>query len=360
MKFIILFIISMILTLACNKSSKSSSSGTTSVDFTKLKPDCYQAYSSSSIITTGDFSGAIGVTKTTWNDPHVLKVGANFWMYASSDDNFDHNIKIYRLISTDGISWIPNPTTPVLTKTATKFDSQAVETPSVVNFNGQYHIFWTGYSDYTDTKTFKIGHAVSSDGITFVKDATHLLAATDPSGAPNLDFNQFLVAEPAAVVFNNKIYLYFTALGANTSVGTTLQVIGLTTSADGTSWSTPVSTLLPDQAQYSRGSPDYYKGFSTPSAVAMDGKVHLYYDVVQTDSGGSLFSQVKLHHAVSSNGLNSWTQDSTQIYDRSHFSWTATEIRSPSAYLNSQKLMLWFAGHSSSSDLGIGLATCSL
>ena len=332
---------------------------TLSPDFSKMTPDCYTSDPSNPLITSGDFSADLGIGTTQWNDPHVIKVGAEYWMYASADDNFDHDIKIYRLVSTDGVNWAPNPSTAVLEKSAGKFDARSTETPAVVYFSGKYHMFWTGYTDENDTKTWKIGHATSLDGITFTKDAAALLGPTDPNGAVNLDFNQYLVAEPAPVVFNNKIYLYFTAVGGNIGVGTTLQVIGLTTSADGVSWSAPVSALEPSQAQYPRGNPDYYKGFSTPNAIFMNGEIHVYIDVVVTDAGGSLFSQQKLHHARSSDGLTLWVHDSSEIFDRGDSAWTSTEIRSPSLYLEGSNLLLWYAGHSGIT-LGIGVATCDL
>lgn len=332
----------------------------TAPDFSKLVPNCFNPYSLNSIITTGDFNADLGFTKTTWNDPHVIKVGSQYWMYASSDDNFNHDIKIYRLISSDGINWALSPTTPILQKSAGQFDAQATETPAVVYFNGKYHLFWTGYTDYNDTKTFKIGHATSDDGVNFTKDALHIVAPTDPSGAPNLDFDQFLVAEPAPVVFNNKLYLYFTAVGANLSVSTTLQVIGVTTSDDGITWTAPVSALTPDQTLYPRGAPNYIKGYSTPFAIAMDNKVHLFFDIAKTDAAGTAFSQIKIHHASSSDGLTNWVQDSSEIFDKSEYSFTGTEIRSPSALLDGKTLMLWFAGHTDVTDLGIGYSTCSL
>lgn len=340
---------------ACNSPKSKSSSGSPNLtpDFSKLIPSCFSAYSTSSIITTGDFSAALGLTKTTWNDPHVIKVGSQFWMYASSDDNFNGNIKIYRLISNDGINWNADPTTPVLQRSAGQFDSVSTETPAVVYFNNQYHMFWTGYSNSGDVGTFAIGHAVSNDGINFTKDAGAIVTPTLPYGAANLDFNQFLVAEPGPVVFNNQIYLYFTALGANAGVSTTLQVIGLTRSSDGVTWSAPVEVLQPNQAQYPRAT---YKGFSTPHAIALNGKVHLFYDVFED----TISKQVRLHHAVSDNGVSGWTQDSTAIYDRSAFVWTADEIRSPAAYLNGTNLMFWFAGNSNVNDLGIGYSPCDL
>jgi predicted GH43/DUF377 family glycosyl hydrolase len=277
-------------------------------------------------------------------------------MYASADNNFDQDIKIYRLTSSDGLNWSLNPTSAVLSKGTGSgdWDRKSVETPAVIFFQNQYYMFYTGYpTTQSDATSYKIGYATSSDGITWTKKSM-LLAPTSPLTAPNLDFNQYIVAEPAPVVFNGKIYLYFTAVGANVSVGTTLQTIGLVESADGNSWSSPSQVLIPDQTLYPRGS--NWKGYSTPHAVVLDNKMNLFVSVV-TDSP---FSQVKIHRIVSENGKNNWVHDSKEIYDKSKFSWTSNQIRSASVLLNGTDLFLWFAGDASVNDLGIGQAHCKL
>ena len=328
-------------------------------DFSKLIPSCFTPHGSNPLIVSGDYAAELGLGTPQWNDPHIIKVGTQYWMYASADDNFNHDIKVYRLVSTDLVNWTVNPTTPVLEKTAAAFDSRSTETPAVVFFQGQYHMFWTGYTDETDISTWKIGHAVSSDGINFTKDVSPLVEPSDPGGAPNLDFDQYLVAEPAPVVFNNQIYLYFAAAGANIGVGTVLHVVGLITSSDGLVWSAPQSVLEPDQTTYPRNAPDYFKGYSTPHAVVLDDEVHLFFDVVRTDAAGTLFNQEKLHHAVSSNGITVWSQDPTHLIDKNDAGWTSVEVRSPAIYLEGTSLTMWYAGHTGLT-LGIGLATCAL
>lgn len=334
-------------------------------DFTKLASNCFTANPATPILTRGTPNTSF---QADWNDPSVIKVGNEYWMYASSDDNFDISVNIYRLTSSDGKSWTLNPATPVLSpdrSSGSTWDHQSVETPSVVYFNGKYHMFYTGYPvHYTQTKTYKIGHATSTDGIAWTRDANNpVVVPTDPTNPnpagtyPNFDFNQWLAAEPAAVVFNNKIYLYFSTVGANVTVGTTWQVIGLTTSADGTAWSTPQSVLDPDLTLYPRAT---WQGYSTPMAAVLDGKVHLFFDVAQD----SPWQQLKLHHAVSSDGITGWTHDSSAIFSNSSFSWTNEEIRSPSVLLDGTTLHMWFAGTQSAvgvaPTLNIGHAQCGL
>jgi predicted GH43/DUF377 family glycosyl hydrolase len=297
------------------------------------------------IIKTGDF-----FANSNWNDPHVMKQGNTWVMYASASQNFDENIKIYRLESDNGISWKLSPQAPVLERTAGSWDSKSVETPAVVYFMNKYHMFYTGYATkYSDVLDFKIGHAVSDDGISWTKDPSFMLAPTNPRGSVNLDFNQFVVAEPGPVVFNNSIYLYFTAMGGNTTVGTTWQVIGVTI-FDGTSWTKPQLALTPDLDRYPRSS---YVGYSTPSAVVYNGKVHLYFDIVSDP-----WKQQAISHAVSADGLSNWTCDAKPLLQRSDFAWTADEIRSPSVVID-KDIMMYFAGNTQTS-LGIGLKTFDL
>lgn len=297
-----------------------------------------------------------------WNDPHVLYRDGQFIMYASSDISWDGIVKIYRLTSPDGKNWtLSNSGNPVLGPSASGWDSHCTETPAVVYFNGEYHMFYTGYDvayDYTNNdagtpldpydddiapKHFRIGHATSNDGITWTKDTTNnpIVSPTAPYVAPNLDFNQTVIGEPGPVVFNNKIYLYFTAAGGQLDVGTTWQTIGLVTSSNGTNWDTPRRVLTPDLAQYPRTTGDQYIGYSTPNAIVINDKVHLYYDVALN----SPWTQVKIHHGYSPDGETGWTQDSAPLLNREDHLWTASEIRSPAPLIYNNNLYLYYAGH---------------
>jgi predicted GH43/DUF377 family glycosyl hydrolase len=295
------------------------------------------------IIKTGDFFAG-----SNWNDPFVLDVNGKFVMYASASRNFDQNVKIYRMESDDGISWKLNPASAVFEKSfdLNDWDSRSVETPAVVYFNGNYHLFYTGYKTvYSDAGNYKIGHAVSSDGIHWNRDYSFLLKPTHPNAIPNMDFNQYVVGEPAPVVFNNKIYLYFTAVGMDAGLNKTLQVIGVTI-YDGNSWSTPVLALKPDQNIYPRSG---FVGYSTPNAMVKNNRMHLYFDIVQDP-----WKQVKIHHAESMDGISGWQTDTTALLNREDYTWTENEILAPSAVYKDSKTYLWFAGNKGT-DLGIGL-----
>jgi len=172
-------------------------------------------------------------------------------------------------------------------------------------------------------------------------------------------------------VYNGRIYLYFTALGGDAALNNSLQVIGLIESSDGINWSAPQLVLKPDQNIYPRvvaggNGKDGWAGYSTPNAIVINNSVHLFFDVAYSkDTGSGVFDwlQLRLHHALSPDGVTGWVQDSAAIRSNTDFTWTATEIRSPSALLDGSVLRLYFAGDyvsGSTFDFGIGMMNCDL
>jgi hypothetical protein len=327
------------------------------VDASKITPGCFQGG------TTRELQIGSGFPNADWNDPHVIKVGGEYWMYASSNLGFPPTppspVQIYRFTSTDAVNWTLDPMTAVLTVSAGQWDQGGVETPAIVSFGGKYHMFWTGYPDPWPNlvaPNFRIGHATSMDGITWTKDASFLLG---PSSSVPGHFAEYIVGEPGPVVFNNMLYVYFSAVGVDAGLMNSLQVVGVMTSSDGVAWSAPALALKPDQTVYPRGMD--WVGYSTPNAVVIAGKVHVFFDVAN-NHGDNTWTQEALHHAYSADGLTGWTQDPAPIRRPADFVWTQREIRSPNALLDGTTLRLHFAGDNLfvTGAWGIGQMTCSL
>ncbi|HEX7928063.1 MAG TPA: hypothetical protein VF678_10750 [bacterium] len=334
---------------ACGSSGGSSSGGggraALPIDATKVTPTCFVGGETPLIDNTAPDPD------WTYNDPHVLKVNGTYWMYASSTDNFDFPVLLYRLTSTDNVHYTRHPAAPILEPDPGAWDGGGVETPAVVRFKGKYHLFWTGYpievgAEGYDVFDFRIGHATSTDGVHWTRNPNNpIVAPSSELGEPVLEENywyQFIVGEPGPVVYDDKIYLYFTAVGANVPLNTSLQVVGLTTSSDGNTWSAPQLAIEPDQTLFPRD--EDWIGYSTPNAIVLDGAVHLFYDVAHQPDGGD-WKQWRLHHSWSPDGATGWTPDTAPLATVGEYPWNTDEVRSADAFLDGQTLRLYYAGH---------------
>lgn len=318
----------------------------------------------SPVIRAGDF-----LEKSLWNDPSVLKVGGGYVMYMTTSvkEPFKPPVLPFRAVSPDGLKWRLQPATPLMDVSATPFVS--IETPSVVFFKGEYHMYFSGVYPPGKVPAMEIGHATSPDGIRWTKDPRPVIT----SSGNVREWTGYAVAEPGALVVGDKLHVYFTALGERPSGSPPqLQNIGLAISADGRSFDKPrialsQSALYPPQSGF--------PGYSTPSALADEDNVHLFFDVVHFQKGAKPeWRQVAIHHAVSRDGGLTFTEDRAPLLRRDDTSWAKSgEIIGPAAIIDGQEVKLWFGSHGSYDELGnlvkrgwkgpefgIGMATTSL
>jgi len=280
-----------------------------------------------------------------WNDPSVIKVDDEYVMYLSTsvDEPFVPPILPFRAVSKNGIDWTLSPNRPLLSAEKTPFENN--ETPNVIRYKGQYHMYYTGVYPAGDIPSMAIGHAVSEDGITWVNDNQAILEAT----GDHREWNGYLVAEPGAVVFNDTIYLYYTAMGSRPGNNPPqLQSIGLVTSTDGRTFGNQQKVL----AQSATYPPEKgFVGYSTPAALVHDEKIHLVYDIAAYgEHNEPQWAQLAIHHAMSRDGIN-FEEDELPMLTRNDFSWTSGEIIGPTMLIDDDKVKLWFHGHVSYVEL---------
>lgn len=288
-------------------------------------------YSQEPILEYGD-----GIASSPWNDPTILKEGDQYMMYISGVEGgilFTDELATYRWVSDDGYSWTLSPNTPVLVAEAGTFYEGGVETPSVVKHNGVYHMYNTCYTENVPSD-FKISHATSDDGLTWVVDA-------DPFFAPAGDnWNDEIVAEPGAMIKDDTIFVFFTAIG---SVGT--QTIGLAKTMDGSTILDTMNLVSIPRDVYPQE--ELYVGLSTPSATMVGDTIYLFTDVAQTVLGR--WTQVALHQFKSYGNLSKWYYDPHPIHVMEDFDWThgnyLSEIRSITPLWDGDKLRIWYAGN---------------
>ena len=294
----------------------------------------FTPYTQNPVINYGD--DLIG---SPWNDPTVLKENGQYIMYTSGvQGGLNHptdTISIYRWLSSDGYSWSLNPTLPVLEPVAGTYYEGGVETPSVVFYKGEYHMYNTIYVQ-NNAYDFKISHATSLNGITWQIDSSFIL---EP--ASNLTWMDTIVAEPGVMVKDDTLYLFYTAAS---SLGGFR--IGLVRSLDGHNFiDTTLTATLPTDV-YQNG--NNYVGLSTPSPILIGDTIYLFTDVAQNVFGNN-WMQVALHQFKSYGDITKWHHDSVPIHTRSDFPWTngnyLAEIRSITPLLDGNRLRIWYAGH---------------
>lgn len=298
----------------------------------------YIPYSQNPIIKYGD-----EIPGTPWNDPVVLKENGQYLMYTSGvQGGINHpndTIGIYRWISNDGYAWSLNPITPVLDAIPGSYYQGGVETPSIVFYKGQYHLYTSVYAQNSPF-AFKIAHATSSDGINWQMDT---IVALEPT--LRLNWMNAIVAEPGVLVKQDTLYLFFSAVSLTGG-----QNIGLVRSIDGVQFiDTTLTARLPKSVYPSSNN---YLGLSTPSPLLVGDTIYLFTDVIQNVFGNN-WTQVALHQFKSYNDINKWYSDAIPIHTRADFPWTngnyQAEIRSICALLDSNRIRIWYAGHNISS-----------
>lgn len=304
----------------------------------------FTAYAGNPIIRYGD-----GFENAAWNDPSVIKVGNQYIMYTTAADGIflseSNEVKVYRQISNDGINWTLNPTTPILEPLNGTYYDGGTETPSVLIKDGVYHMYTTCYPPGNDPSTYVIAHAVSTDGISWTMDSQPILE----SNLTDIFYSE-IVAEPGAIVYNDSIYVYFTAAGIVN--GSPMQGIGCIKSADGSNFGNPALAFSLPTDVYETS--DYW-GLSTPAALAINDSIYVFTDVAQTVNGNWL--QVALHQFKTDGTSGVWLHDSDPIHHMQDFTWTdgnyLSNLLAPSPLLEEDgTLRIWYAGHNVADIVG--------
>ena len=274
----------------------------------------------------------------SWADPTVLKVNNEYIMYASAMHggvSTPQPISIYRFTSLDGYSWVMNPSTPVFEPVNGTFYEGGIETPNVVFFNSEFHMYNTVYFQ-NDPFQFKISHATSPNGINWTMDNFPVIVPDS-----TVDWMSEIIGEPGALVKDDTLYLFYTGISNTGDVS-----IGLVRSLDGSSFfdTTQVVTIPRDVYPVVDG----YLGLSTPDATLVGDTIYLFTDIVRTDTFND-WNQVGLQQFKSYGDINKWYYDTTNIHMSSDFAWTdgnyLSQLLGVAPLMDGNRLRLWYWGY---------------
>ena len=99
------------------------------------------------------------------------------WKKLSSDADPDRTYKIGHAVSSDGINWVKEESRQVIADRLGTDESQAL--PTVIEIDGRYHMFFCFRQSFDFRKnkerSYRIGHAYSDDLMNWTRDDHHPL-----------------------------------------------------------------------------------------------------------------------------------------------------------------------------------------
>lgn len=129
-------------------------------------------------------------------DPAVVNFGGRYLMYHSAYIQGEKPLRIAIAESSDLDNWNHIGYIPI----DTEYEKNGNGAPSAIVLDGKVHMFYQTYGNWANDA---ICHAVSEDGITFIKDETN------PVFRPSKDWCCGRAIDADITVFNGRLYLYF-------------------------------------------------------------------------------------------------------------------------------------------------------
>lgn len=137
---------------------------------------------------------------------HMWYIFGAGWRKFSPDIPPDRTYKIGHAISSDGINWIKDEGRQIITDNLGVDESQAL--PSVIEINGRYHMFFCYRHSFDFRKNrergYRIGHAYSDDLTNWVRDDENPLLNVTPG-----DWDSDMLCYPHVFECDGKVYLLY-------------------------------------------------------------------------------------------------------------------------------------------------------
>ena len=147
-----------------------------------------------------------GFVKVIGDVFHMWYIFGVGWKKFSTDAAPDRTYKIGHAVSSDGINWVKEEARQVIADRLDADESQAL--PTVIGINGRYHMFfcYRHSSDFRKNKDrgYRIGHAYSDDLANWVRDDEH-----PHLDITNGDWDSEMMCYPHAFECDGKTYLLY-------------------------------------------------------------------------------------------------------------------------------------------------------
>jgi predicted GH43/DUF377 family glycosyl hydrolase len=249
--------------------------------------------------------------------------------------------KIGHATSDDGITWTKDVNNPVLTEgSVNSWENDIVNYPRVIVINNIFHMWYSGHKGTNYNRYGNIGHATSSDGSIWTKDANNPVITTGPAGT----WENSWISTGDIVYDGSKYHMWYSGADTLSSAGIR---IGHATSADAISW-----TKDPANPVLSAGGSGTWEKFRVelPSVVFDGTKYHMWY------SAGNIFNW-NIGYATSSNGVL-WIKDTGNpvILPGLSGSWDQSSVAVMSVLNSGSKFRMWYSGSKTNVATCVGYA----
>lgn len=284
-------------------------------------------------------------------DPFVMRDGTLYKMWFGANNEKAGITQVGYAESYDGIKWNMH-SNPVLTPGTIKtHDATVVETPIVIKDETEYHMWYSSVNKFGgdgDESIYRIGHAVSQDGINWKKDANNPVVRPEGNYLEG-NWSSWGVLEPTVIKEDGIYKMWFMGISAKPPDYKTIHYeIGYATSVDGSEWqpysNNPVLEIY-------KG-PYENKVINSAFFVLNDGKKYrLFY------FGGDVPDIV----ADSKDGINWKKHEKTILPNGEAGSWDSWIVSSPTIIFDEGKYKMWYSGgridENFNFHFGIGHAT---
>jgi predicted GH43/DUF377 family glycosyl hydrolase len=205
----------------------------------------------------------------------VMVINNTFHMWYTAHKGIDgsFDFQIGHATSADGVTWIKDPNNPVLKRGSSgSWDYAWISVGSVLYDGTRYHLYYMGYNGIN---SIRIGHATSSDGLTWTKDPSNPVLVSGSNGDwdnPRVDF--------PTVIFDGTTYHMWYSGGDYFK-----WKIGYATSTNGSNWTKSSSNPVLSTGQ--PGNWDY-RSVTAMSVIDNSGKYKMWYWGSRQENYGSI------------------------------------------------------------------------
>ncbi len=260
-------------------------------------------------------------------DPAVIELNGCYYLYHSIFDGPTLRIGISR--SNDGESFERIAMLP-LTQDCEK---SGIGAPGVILLDGVVHLF---YQTYGNGKLDALCHAVSTDGVSFIKDASNPIFAPREPWAAMPEWSCGRAIDADVCVLGDRLIMYF----ATRDKKFERQIVGAAWAPLDSDFSAESWTLHPEIV-LEPTLPWEQSCIEAPAALTHDGRVYLFY------GGAYNCSPQLIGCAVSEDGLHFKRLfiDEPLLKNGAPGSWNASESGHPYIYrANDGRLWLYYQG----------------